>query len=417
MHHYNMHSEYNNLLSKEPNLNDLGDYKPKPIRLNQYEVHENTEEDTSNNNLGPTTEKSQPIPLRETNELKPLPETNHLKSLIEKNHLKPLQETNHLKPLLETNHLKPLIETHRLKPQLETNHLNFVPNRNNAPINVYQFGKLDVKQLSDIKQGKQIRLPLPSSGQHDAGVKMIISPNIQLQHNQISPAHYSFSRAPSFFLDQSHLKPKEQDFKTHLNSYNGYFPFKSMPKNHEKLPAIPLESEKLIINSNPKLINRHNPLHHRVKFNQFIPLNSLKTSQPVLQNLHDSSYFNAKDFLKPLYSFQNHPGLQPLFKAEPSNSNTVYLPHSNRNFHMMKLKPQILADYSTGDRQNHVRHIIMNRQYDVSQMRPPPPAQKQTWTEPVPSASYQQIIPDSYAKITLPKSIYHLNLLKTPVLS
>lgn len=380
MHHYNMHSEYNNLLSKVPNLNDLGDYKPQPILLNQYEVHENTVEDTSNNNLAPTTEKSQPISLLETNQLKPLEDTS-------------------------------------LKPLIETNHLNLLPS-NNLLNNKYQFGKVGVNQQSDIKHGKQISLPLPSSGQHDAGVKMIISPNIQLQHNQISPAHYSFSRAPSYFLDQSHLKPKEQEFKPYLNSYSGHFPIKSLPVNHEKLPPIPLEGEKIIINSNPKLINRHNPFHHRVKLNPFIPLHPIKARQPFLNSLHDSnSYFKSKDFLKPLYSFQNHPGLQPLFKAEPSNSNTVYLPHSTRNVHMMKLKPQILADYSTGDRQNHVRHIIMNRQYDVSQMRPPTLAQKQTWSETVPMASYQQIIPDSYAKITLPKSIYHLNLLRTPVLS
>ncbi|XP_026686360.1 putative uncharacterized protein DDB_G0282499 [Diaphorina citri] len=391
IHHYNMHREYDHLLSKQPSLHDLNDYKPKPIILNQYQVHENTEEDTSNNNLAPITVSRKPDAPQPTNS----PSHN----------------------------------------EINTNHLNLN--------NKHQYGKHYVNQLLDNKHGKHIRLPSSSSVSsennyqthlHDSAVKMIVSPNTQLKQNPYSPQHYSFSRAPSYFFDQNRLnyslKPMQQDGNKPLNSQGGHIPIiKSITVNNEKLPAITLTSDKVTINLNHKLINRNNPFNHRVQLNnKFIPLKSTpSTLNSIASNhLQDGSYFNSKDFLKPLYSFQHLPQLQPLFNADSSNNNNRVLFSNSNNFNMMKLKPQRLSDYAklSPNRQNYVRKMIMNRQDDVSKnlesMRPPPPAQRQTWSEHYlsrPKHPFQQIIPDSYAKITLPKSIYHLNLIKAPVLS
>lgn len=376
IHHYNMHREYDQLLSKEPNL--LGDYNPRPIILNQYEVHENTEEDTSNNNLGVGQVQSKPT----TPQLSTTPSSN----------------------------------------EINTNHLNLVSSNYKVPdIKKYQYAKHFVKQVLDNKHGKNVVLPSLNENIHNSlhnpAMKIIISPNNQLKQNTPSPDQFSFSKPPTYFLDQN---LPNRNHNSPLN-FEGNFPFKSITVNNEKLPAITLSHDSNIhIRPNPKFLNMNNPFNHR-----FIPTNFMKSS-PSISNtispytMHSTSYFNSKDFLKPLYSFQHLPQLQPLFKADASNRNNVFFPNMNKNFNVIKLKPQTLADYSyvSPSRQNYVRTVIMTNRKDdlrnLESMRPPPPAQQQTWDK---QNGYQQIVPDSYAKITLPKSIYHLNLIKSPSIS
>ncbi|KAL1456382.1 hypothetical protein WDU94_001113, partial [Cyamophila willieti] len=405
--HYNMHREYDHLLSKEPNLHDLTEYKPKPIILNQYEVHENTEEDTSNNNLGigsGTGTGTGPVQN------------------------KPSFDSVPNKPSFPQLPQFPSAPNH--PNEIKTIQLNSVSSGHNTPNKKFQYGKHYVKQLLDNKHGKLVSNKLPASSlslgennqnHHDFGMKNI---NTQLQHNLYSPNHYTFARAPAYVLDQAPMgkytvKPVHEAMTNQLNiqtGLTGSFPLKTITINNEKLPGISL-GEKVHIRTNPKFLNHFN---NRVQMNgKAIRLNSMKPLAPsapsvnaLINQAQENSYFKSKDYLKPLYNFQNIPELQPLFKADSSN----------KNFNMVKLKPTKIAEYATYSptRQTYVQTLIMSRKDDFRNMeslRPPPPAQKETWDRNYSPSPWKQIIPDSYAKITLPKSIYHLNLIKTPMLS
>uniref|UniRef100_A0A8D9A179 Uncharacterized protein n=1 Tax=Cacopsylla melanoneura TaxID=428564 RepID=A0A8D9A179_9HEMI len=437
-----MHREYDHLLSKEPILHDLTEYKPKPIILNQYEVHEDTEEDTSNNNLGTGSGSVQNKPGFNSEQNKPSLKSEQKKPSFDSVQNKPSFDSVQKTPsfpqfpqLPSTPHL-PSRPSHTNEIKTTQLHgLNLVSSGNNAPNKKFQYGKHYVKQLLDNKHGKLVTNQLPVSslslGEHNQNYSAMKNMNTQLKHNLYSPNHYTFARAPAYVLDQTPVgkyavKPVHEDLTNQFNiqtGLTGAYPLNTITIHNEKLPAISLGNEKIHIRTNPKFLN---PFNNRVQMNgKAIPWHSMKSIAPTVNTLipnqvQENSYFKSKDFLKPLYSFQNLPQLQPLLNADSSNKNNVFYP--TKNFNMVKLKPTKIADYATYSptRQTYVRTMIMSRKDDFRNMeslRPPPPAQKETWDRNYSSGPWKQIIPDSYAKITLPKSIYHLNLIKTPVLS